>query len=41
MIADGRLDPVLGLVRDWEETREVLEALRNGQVNGKAVLTRE
>jgi NADPH:quinone reductase len=40
MVADGRLDPVLGLVRDWEETREVLEALRNGQVNGKAVLTR-
>jgi NADPH2:quinone reductase len=41
MVADGRLDPILGLVRDWEETREVLEALRNGQVNGKAVLTRE
>ena len=41
MVADGRLKPVLGLVRDWEETRDVLDALRNGQVNGKAVLTRD
>jgi NADPH2:quinone reductase len=41
LVADGRLKPLLGLVRDWEETREVLEALRNGKVRGKAVLTRE
>lgn len=40
LVAEGRLAPVLGLVRDWHETREVLEALRNGQVDGKAVLTR-
>jgi NADPH:quinone reductase-like Zn-dependent oxidoreductase len=40
LVAAGRLDPVLGLVRDWEETREVLDALRHGQVHGKAVLTR-
>jgi NADPH:quinone reductase-like Zn-dependent oxidoreductase len=41
LVGDGRLEPLLGLVRDWEETREVLEALRNGNVRGKAVLTRE
>jgi NADPH:quinone reductase len=41
LVADGRLQPLLGLVRDWEETREVLEALRNGKVRGKAVLTRK
>jgi NADPH2:quinone reductase len=41
LVGDGRLTPLLGLVRDWEETREVLEALRNGEVRGKAVLRRD
>jgi NADPH:quinone reductase len=40
LVADGRLDPLLGLVRGWEHTVEVLDALRNRQVRGKAVLTR-
>ena len=40
LVADGRLAPRLGLVRDWEETRDVLEALRRREVRGKAVLTR-
>ena len=38
-IADGRLDPVLGEVRDWSETRDVLDALRQRMIRGKAVLT--
>jgi NADPH:quinone reductase len=40
LVGEGRLTPLLGLVRDWEEIREVLEALRNGEVPGKAVLRR-
>jgi NADPH:quinone reductase len=40
LVADGRLVPMLGLVRDWEETHEVLGALRERRVRGKAVLTR-
>jgi hypothetical protein len=28
------------MVRNWEQTREVLDALQNRQVRGKAVLTR-
>jgi NADPH:quinone reductase len=40
LVADGRLDPLLGLVRDWEHTPEVLDALRHRQVRGKAVLSR-
>jgi NADPH:quinone reductase-like Zn-dependent oxidoreductase len=40
LVADGRLDPRLGLVRDWSETREVIDALRNREVRGKAVLIR-
>ena len=40
MVAGGRLRPLLGMVRDWAETLAVLEALRERQVRGKAVLTR-
>jgi NADPH2:quinone reductase len=40
LVADGRLDPRLGLVRDWTEAVEVLAALRNREVRGKAVLIR-
>jgi NADPH2:quinone reductase len=40
LVADGRLVPRLGLVRDWEETREALDGLRQRRVRGKAVLTR-
>jgi NADPH:quinone reductase-like Zn-dependent oxidoreductase len=40
LIADGRLEPRISLVRDWSETLEVLDALRNRQVRGKAVLLR-
>jgi len=40
MIADGRLDPQIGVVRDWSETVEALDALRSRQSTGKVVLTR-
>jgi NADPH2:quinone reductase len=40
MIADGRLSPRLGVVRDWSETVEAVEALRSRQATGKVVLTR-
>lgn len=40
MVADGRLRPLLGVVRHWTETPAVLDALRERQVRGKAVLTR-
>ncbi len=40
LIADGRLVPRLTVVRDWSETHAVLDALRNRQVRGKAVLIR-
>jgi len=40
MVADGRLDPRLGVVRDWSETLEAVAALRDRQVAGKVVLTR-
>jgi NADPH:quinone reductase len=39
-VSEGRLIPLLGMVRDWEQTREVLDALRDRQVRGKAILTR-
>lgn len=39
-VADGRLQPRLGLERDWSELREVLDLLADRQVRGKAVLTR-
>ena len=40
LVAAGRLRPLLGIVRDWTETPAVLEALRDRQVRGKAVLIR-
>ena len=40
LVGEGRLTPLLGLTRDWEELRHVLDALRNGDVRGKAVLRR-
>jgi NADPH:quinone reductase-like Zn-dependent oxidoreductase len=40
LIADGRLSPQLGVVRDWSETVEAVEALRSRQATGKVVLTR-
>jgi NADPH:quinone reductase len=39
LVADGRLKPRLGLVSDWETTNDVLDALRERKVTGKAVLT--
>lgn len=39
LVADGRLRPQLGVARDWAQTRDVLDLLRDGQVRGKAVLT--
>lgn len=38
-IADGRLAPVLGDVRDWDDLPDVLDALRQRTIRGKAVLT--
>jgi NADPH:quinone reductase len=38
LVADGRLR-VEHTVRDWAETREALQALRDGGVSGKLVLT--
>lgn len=40
LVADGRLEPQLGLVRDWSETTAAVEALRSRQATGKVVLTR-
>jgi NADPH2:quinone reductase len=40
LVADGRLRPQVGVTRDWTDTRRVLDLLANGQVDGKAVLTR-
>jgi NADPH:quinone reductase-like Zn-dependent oxidoreductase len=40
MIADGRLNPQLGVVRDWSQTVEAVDALRSRQATGKVVLTR-
>lgn len=39
LVAQGRLDPLLGVQRDWEGTVEVLEGLRRREIRGKAVLT--
>jgi len=39
LVAEGKLRPLLGQVRDWRETPKVLELLRNGEVRGKAVLS--
>ena len=40
LVSSGELRPLLGTVSDWTETLEVLEALRNREVRGKAVLIR-
>lgn len=40
LVAEDRVRPHVGLQLDWEETADVLEALREGRVRGKAVLTR-
>ncbi len=39
LVANGRLKPRLGVVSDWEATNDVLDALRERKVTGKAVLT--
>ncbi|MGI8573766.1 MAG: zinc-binding dehydrogenase [Egibacteraceae bacterium] len=39
LVAERRLTPRLGVVRDWAQTREVLSELANREVRGKAVLT--
>lgn len=38
-VADGRLRPRLGLTNDWHELLDALDALRERDVRGKAVLT--
>jgi NADPH:quinone reductase-like Zn-dependent oxidoreductase len=40
LVADGRVRPLLGDIRSWEHTPEVLAALRERRIRGKAVLTR-
>jgi NADPH2:quinone reductase len=40
LVADGRLAPRLGAVRDWSETLAAVAALRARQVVGRVVLTR-
>jgi NADPH2:quinone reductase len=40
LIADGRLDPQVPVVRDWSETVEAVDSLRQRQATGKVVLTR-
>lgn len=40
-VASGRLDPLITLTRPWTQINEVLQAMRDGQVRGKAVLIRE
>lgn len=39
LVADGRLAPVLGEVRPWEQALEVIDALRQHRLVGKGVLT--
>jgi NADPH2:quinone reductase len=40
LVADKRLSPLLGVVRDWSETVAAVDALRSHQATGKVVLTR-
>jgi NADPH2:quinone reductase len=40
LVADGRLEPQLGMMRDWSDTTAAVEALRSRQATGKVVLTR-
>ncbi len=37
-VANGRVKPLLGMVRDWRETVQALDGLREGEVRGKAVM---
>ncbi|MGF1429956.1 zinc-binding dehydrogenase [Kitasatospora sp. LaBMicrA B282] len=39
LTAEGRLHPELGTVRDWAETPQVLDELRERRIRGNAVLT--
>jgi NAD(P)-dependent dehydrogenase (short-subunit alcohol dehydrogenase family) len=39
LVAAGRLHPTLGLVADWSQIGEVLTALEQRRLSGKAVLT--
>ena len=39
MTGDGRLVPQIGSVRSWEELRGTVEAMREREVRGRAVLT--
>jgi NADPH2:quinone reductase len=39
LVAAGQLDPLLGSVSDWEQLPDVLDALRDRRIRGKAVLT--
>jgi len=38
-IAQGKLDPMLGIVKPWSETLQVANALLERGFTGKAVLT--
>jgi NADPH:quinone reductase len=40
MVADGRLVPDVGAVRDWSQAREAIDALRSRGASGKVVLVR-
>jgi hypothetical protein len=40
MVAGRRLSPQVGIVRDWSQTVEAVDALRSRQVTGKVVLAR-
>jgi NADPH:quinone reductase len=40
LVADGRLEPQLGMVRDWSDTTAAIQALRSRSATGKVVLTR-
>jgi len=40
LVADGRLDPGVGLQADWEELNDALERFANREVTGKVVLRR-
>jgi len=39
LVADGRLDPVLGFTQSWHRLPEAISALTERRVSGKAVLT--
>jgi NADPH:quinone reductase len=41
LVADGRLRVDRSATRDWDETREALDDLRQRRVTGKVVLTLE